>query len=128
MHGNRREGDEMNSARHLRNVTRGGLFRSNGISRMALREQVIPYHQNVHMSAQKTFDGLGRRAYDRFIVIERGIEDGGNASERGELADQSPIPRISPLLDGLHAAGAIHVRGGGQGLALFRSEEHTSEL
>src|SRR5262245_53711259 len=51
----------------------------------------IAHHQHVHRRALETGNGLVRRANNRFILVERGVEEQRHARPLAESIDQLPV-------------------------------------
>ena len=62
------------------------------------------------------------RAHNRLVIVEGCVDDGRHAGELAEFADQPPVSRIGFAIDGLQAAGAVDVGGGGQRVTFFLAQ------
>ena len=78
-----------------------------------LFQNKVTHHQDVHLRARETIQRFFRAADDGLVVVERSIQDDGNAGEIAERANQFPVERIRGAAHGLQARGAVHVRGRG---------------
>src|SRR5207247_1680609 len=56
---------------------------------------------------------------DRLVFVERSIQDYGDSGQFLKFFDDAPIKRIGVARDGLHAAGAVDMRGSGDLMALL---------
>src|SRR5262249_19685772 len=78
--------------------------------------------KHVHVRALETVNRLLRLTNNRLIVIERRVQDDGNAGQISKFANQPPIAGVGGTADGLQPAGAVNVRGRGDRIALFRTD------
>jgi hypothetical protein len=83
---------------------------------VGLAQEVVADREEVHPGGEKTPDGIGRGADERFSPdIEARIHKQGTAGCPVEMAKQAVETRICPLVDRLDAGGAVDVGDGRDG-------------
>src|SRR5215469_17284275 len=80
-------------------------------SALGAGDQKISDNQGIHLSAFEAVDRFLWLADDRFVVVERSIENHRHAGLPFKFADQFPVAWIGRRCDGLQPASAVYVRG-----------------
>ena len=76
----------------------------------------------IHVRTQETSDCLKRCSYDRFILIQRRIEQDRHTGFFIEPRDQRVVEWIGPSRHRLQTSAAIHMGDGGNFMLFFWSD------
>src|SRR5215472_10093782 len=89
------------------------------ISRLR-RQEDVAHEQRIDAGATECGDRVGRRTYDRLIVVERRIENERHPCSCEETRNQVMEARISLMPDELHAGGSIMMDHGRNAIAVCK--------
>src|SRR5581483_4144028 len=76
-------------------------------------DERVAEHEHVHPRPEKAVESLLGAAYDRLVLVERCIEDHGDAGEVAKRLDESVVARVGRAVDGLQASRSVDVSDGG---------------
>src|SRR6185437_16965507 len=85
---------------------------SSGVGRRPNQHR-LPEAEHIHPRPQKAVERFLWRAYDRLVLVERGVEHHRNTSPVAEAFDEAMVARIGVAIDGLQPARPIDMRHGG---------------
>src|ERR1017187_4258947 len=78
-----------------------------------LPDKAISQKKDIDLSPCERFQGIIGHGHERFLVVERRVENERHAREVSKATDQRVEQRILLLIDDLHTAGAILMQNGG---------------
>ena len=73
---------------------------------------VIAQVNNVHAGLEKTIERMLGRANDRFVFVERGVQDHRYSGQFVEVRDQLVVTGIRSRIHRLQTAGSVNMRDG----------------
>ena len=65
------------------------------------REHCVPHYEDIHFCSEEAVERFLRLANNRLVLVERGVEQQGDAAEFSKGVDEEMIARIGLFADGL---------------------------
>lgn len=93
--------------RRLTEFFKGSLDRV----RVAVKDVIVAQHYAIHIRAQITGNGFGRRVDHRLLPVKARVENDRDAGQLSVLFDDAVVPRVGLAVYGLDTPGSVHMRG-----------------